>query len=52
MNRFASNPMDERIATPAGKKLYRRRNWIAETPFAIIKAIMNLRGRGSTQRIE
>ena len=35
--------MDERMATPAGKALYRRRNWIAETPFAIIKAIMNLR---------
>ena len=35
--------MDERMATPAGKELYRRRNWIAETPFAIIKAIMNLR---------
>ncbi|MCK4627740.1 MAG: hypothetical protein KAT56_01990 [Sedimentisphaerales bacterium] len=34
--------MDERMATPAGKALYRRRNWIAETPFAIIKAIMNL----------
>lgn len=35
--------MDRRMATPAGKELYRRRNWIAETPFAIIKAIMNLR---------
>jgi len=35
--------MDERMATPAGKQLYRQRNWIAETPFAIIKAIMNLR---------
>jgi hypothetical protein len=35
--------MDERMATPAGKQLYRQRNWMAETPFAIIKAIMNLR---------
>ena len=35
--------MDTRMASPAGKQLYRQRNWIAETPFAIIKAIMNLR---------
>jgi len=35
--------MDERMATPAGRQLYQQRNWIAETPFAIIKALMNLR---------
>jgi len=35
--------MDKRMATPAGKRIYRQRNWIAETPFAIIKSIMNLR---------
>ena len=31
--------MDERMASPAGKEIYRQRNWIAETPFAIIKSI-------------
>lgn len=35
--------LDKRMASSAGKALYRRRNWMAETPFAIIKAIMNLR---------
>jgi transposase len=35
--------MDARMATPAGRQLSRQRNWIAETPFAILKAIMNLR---------
>ena len=35
--------MDERMVSEVGKKLYRQRNWIAETPFAIIKSIMNLR---------
>jgi transposase len=35
--------MDQRMASPAGRQIYRQRNWIAETPFAIIKALMNLR---------
>jgi hypothetical protein len=35
--------MDVRMASAAGKKIYRQRNWIAETPFAIIKDIMNVR---------
>ena len=35
--------MDVRMASETGKKIYRQRNWIAETPFAIIKALMNLR---------
>ena len=35
--------MDKRMSSSVGKQIYRQRNWIAETPFAIIKAIMNLR---------
>ena len=35
--------MDARMASSVGRQLYRQRNWIAETPFAILKTIMNLR---------
>lgn len=35
--------MDLRMASPAGKAIYQKRSWTAETPFAIIKTIMNLR---------
>jgi len=35
--------MDERMSSTVGKQIYRQRNWIAETPFAIIKEIMKLR---------
>lgn len=35
--------LDARMASAAGKEIYRQRNWIAETPFAIIKSLMNLR---------
>ena len=31
------------MSSATGKQIYRRRNWIAETPFAVIKAAMNLR---------
>jgi len=33
----------ERMATEEAQKRYRRRAWIAETPFAIIKAVMGIR---------
>jgi hypothetical protein len=35
--------MEERMATETGQAIYRQRNWIAETPFAFIKAVMQLR---------
>ena len=35
--------MEQRMATTAGKAIYRQRNWMAETPFAIIKAAMKVR---------
>jgi transposase len=35
--------MDARLATPAGQAVYRDRKWIAETPFAVLKARMGLR---------
>jgi len=35
--------MDARLATPAGRAVYRDRKWIAETPFALLKARMGLR---------
>lgn len=35
--------MDARLATPAGQAVYRDRKWIAETPFALLKAQMGLR---------
>ena len=43
--------MEQRMATPAGKAIYRQRNWIAETPFAIIKAVMKVR-QFLTRRID
>lgn len=42
-NEHLREAMDQRMASETGKKIYRQRNWIAETPFAIIKAFMNLR---------
>ena len=35
--------MDRRMQSPEGQKIYRRRKWIAETPFAFIKSWMHLR---------
>jgi len=35
--------MDARMNSPIGQKIYQRRKWLAETPFAIIKACMRLR---------
>ena len=35
--------MDHRMASSVGKKIYRQRSWIAETPFATIKGGMNVR---------
>lgn len=35
--------MDARLGTEEGKKTYSRRKWIAETPFAVLKACMGLR---------
>jgi hypothetical protein len=35
--------MDARLASERGRATYRRRSWIAETPFAFIKAWMGLR---------
>ena len=32
-----------RMATPEGRKVYKQRPWIAETPFAILKAVMGIR---------
>jgi hypothetical protein len=46
--------MDRRLRSPEGWKTYSRRKWIAETPFAMIKAWMGvrrflLRGLGKVQ---
>ena len=35
--------MDARMNSPTGQKIYQQRKWLAETPFAIIKARMGLR---------
>ena len=35
--------MDARMASEAGRAVYRRRSWISETPNAVIKELMNLR---------
>jgi transposase len=35
--------MDTRLAAEEGKKIYARRSWIAETPFAVLKTVMNFR---------
>lgn len=35
--------MDARLASQAGRATYRRRSWVAETPFAFIKQWMGLR---------
>jgi len=35
--------MDARMNSPTGRKIYQQRKWLAETPFAIIKARMRLR---------
>jgi len=35
--------MDARMNSPAGKQTYRRRKWIAETPFGFMKSWMNFR---------
>ena len=35
--------MDARLASEDGKRMYRRRSWIAETPFAVFKTVMNFR---------
>jgi len=35
--------MDARLASPRGRATYGRRKWIAETPFALLKARMGLR---------
>ncbi len=43
--------MDERMSSAVGKQIYRQRNWMAETPFVIIKALMNLR-QFLTRRID
>jgi len=32
-----------RMASPDGRKIYRRRAWVAETPFAFIKSVMGIR---------
>jgi len=34
---------DARMNSPTGRKIYQQRKWLAETPFAIIKAHMRLR---------
>ncbi len=35
--------MDARMNSPIGQKIYQQRQWLAETPFAIIKACLKLR---------
>lgn len=35
--------MDSRLASDSGRRRYRRRKWLAETPFAMIKEWMGLR---------
>jgi len=35
--------MDARLASAEGRQTYRRRAWIAETPFAVLKTVMNFR---------
>jgi len=35
--------MDSRMNSPDGKEVYRRRKWIAETPFCVLKSQMGLR---------
>jgi len=35
--------MDARMNSPMGQKIYQQRKWLAETPFAIIKACMRFR---------
>lgn len=35
--------MDARMNSPTGQKIYQQRKWLAETPFAVIKACLKLR---------
>jgi len=35
--------MDARMNSPTGQKIYQQRQWLAETPFAVIKACLKLR---------
>jgi len=35
--------MDARLSSAAGRAIYRRRSWIAETPFATLKELLGLR---------
>jgi len=39
----ARQQIAERMSTESGKRQYRRRSWIAETPFAFIKSTMGVR---------
>ena len=35
--------MDQRMQTPEGRNVYRRRKWMAEYPFGILKSVLGLR---------
>jgi len=35
--------MDARMKSPEGRSVYSRRKWIAETPFAVLKAVLKMR---------
>ena len=35
--------MDERMRTPGGRAVYRRRKWMAESPLGVLKSVMGLR---------